>query len=120
MIDYKANAAAMRSDLVAWRRDFHMYPEVGFEVPRTAGVVADALRKMGLEVQTGVGKSGVVAMLEGAEDGPTVLWRADMDALPIREENDVEYASRNEGMMHACGHDGHTAIALGLATRLRS
>jgi len=115
MIDFKASAQAMRSDLVAWRRDFHMYPEVGFEVTRTAGKIAEELRNLGMEVQTGIGHSGVVAMLEGKHDGPTILWRSDMDALPITEENEVEYASKNPGLMHACGHDGHMAIALGLA-----
>ncbi|HRF96568.1 MAG TPA: M20/M25/M40 family metallo-hydrolase, partial [Aggregatilineales bacterium] len=76
---------------------------------------ADELRKMGMEVQTGVGKTGVVAILEGDKPGPTVLVRADMDALPIHEENKTEYVSQSDGKMHACGHDGHTAIALGVA-----
>lgn len=116
MIDFLQEAQAMRQALVDQRRDLHMHPETAFEEVRTAAIVADELRRLGLEVQTGVGKTGVVALLEGEENGPTVLWRADMDALPIHEENVVPYASRTPGKMHACGHDGHTAIAMGLAT----
>jgi len=115
MIDFKSEAEAMREKLVALRRDFHQHPEIAFEEVRTSGIVADELRKLGMEVQTGVGKTGVVAILEGDKDGPTVLVRADMDALPIHEENQTEYVSKNAGKMHACGHDGHTAIALGVA-----
>jgi amidohydrolase len=117
-IDFKAEAAALKDELVARRRDFHQHPELAFEEVRTAGIVAEALRELGLEVQTGVGKTGVVAVLEGASEGPTVLVRADMDALPITEENKVDYASHNSGKMHACGHDGHTTIALGVAKLL--
>ncbi|NOK85735.1 MAG: Metal-dependent amidase/aminoacylase/carboxypeptidase [Chloroflexi bacterium AL-W] len=115
MIDYKAEAEKLREKLIEWRRDFHKYPEVGFEVQRTAGIVADELRRLGLTVQTEVGKTGVVAILEGASAGETVLWRSDMDGLPIQEENEVDYASVNPNQMHACGHDGHMAIALGAA-----
>ncbi len=104
-IDFRAEAEAMRDDLIARRRDFHRHPELAFEEVRTAGIVADELNALGLEVQTGVGKTGVVAILEGAEDGPTVLLRADMDALPITEENETDYISTNAGKMHACGHD---------------
>lgn len=115
MIDFKGQAEAMRDELIARRRDFHMHPELGFEEFRTAGIVAEELNKLGLEVQTGIGKTGVVGILEGSQDGPTILVRADMDALPILEENDVSYKSTVDGKMHACGHDGHTAIALGVA-----
>lgn len=108
-------ANAMRDELIAVRRDFHQHPEIAFQEVRTAGIVAKTLAELGLEVQTGVGKTGVVGILEGDTDGPTVLVRADMDALPIHEENDVPYASKIAGKMHACGHDGHTAIALGVA-----
>ena len=104
--------------LLAWRRDFHQHPELGFQEVRTAGIVADHLRDLGLEVSTGVGKTGVVAMVEPDEvepDAPTVLLRFDMDALPIHEANDVAYRSQNDGVMHACGHDGHTAIGMGVA-----
>lgn len=117
-IDFQAESNAIRDDLVAWRRDFHRHPELAFEEVRTAGIVADELNKLGLEVQTGIGKTGVVAILEGATDGPTVLWRADMDALPVEEANEVEYVSTVPGKMHACGHDGHTAIGLGIARLL--
>ncbi|MBL8132098.1 MAG: amidohydrolase [Anaerolineae bacterium] len=118
MIDFRAQADALSEKLIARRRDLHRHPETAFEEVRTAGIVADALRELGLEVQTGVGKTGVVAILEGSQDGPTILVRADMDALPIHEENDFEYASQTAGKMHACGHDGHTSIALGVAELL--
>lgn len=115
MIDFAQEAEALRDELIARRRDFHRHPEIAFEEVRTAGIVAQALAELGMEVQTGVGKTGVVAVLDGAKDGPTVLVRADMDALPINEANTVEYASQTPDRMHACGHDGHTAIALGVA-----
>lgn len=114
-IDFRAEAEEMRDALVNRRRDFHMYPEVGFEVIRTAGIVAQELDTLGLDVQTHVGRQGVVGVLEGAHDGPTVLVRADMDALPIQELNDVDYVSRVAGSMHACGHDAHMTIVLGVA-----
>lgn len=100
------------------RRDIHMHPERSFHEHRTAGVIAEHQRSLGLEVRTGVGGLGVVATLRGALPGPTIALRADFDALPIQEENDVPYASRNAGVMHACGHDAHTAIALGVAEAL--
>ena len=115
---YLAEAKALFPKLVAWRRDFHRHPELGFQEVRTAGIVADHLRQLGLETSTGVGKTGVVAMIESddvAADAPTVMLRFDMDALPIHERNDVEYRSLNDGVMHACGHDGHTAIGMGVA-----
>ena len=115
MMDFRREAEASRDTLIARRRDFHRNPELAFEEVRTAGIVAQTLNTLGLEVQTGVGKTGVVAVLEGAHDGPTVLVRADMDALPILEENQIDYASLSAGKMHACGHDGHTSIALSLA-----
>ncbi len=117
----KAEAEALFPQLVAWRRDFHVHPELGFQEVRTAGVVADHLQRLGLEVSTGIGKTGVVAVIEGdqvAPDAPTVLLRFDMDALPIFEQNDVPYRSQNDGVMHACGHDGHTAIGMGVAQLL--
>jgi amidohydrolase len=117
-IDFTAQAEAMRDELIARRRDFHMHPELAFEEVRTSGIVAQELGALGLEVQAGVGKTGVVAILEGDQDGPTVLVRADMDALPILEENQNDYASQTPGIMHACGHDGHTTIALGVAKLL--
>ncbi len=117
----KTEAEALFPMLVAWRRDFHQHPELGFQEVRTAGIVADHLRELGLEVSTGVGKTGVVAMIENDQapsDAPTVLLRFDMDALPILEANDVPYRSQNNGVMHACGHDGHTAIGMGVAQLL--
>src|SRR4051812_14196785 len=117
----KAEAEALFPTLVAWRRDFHQHPELGFQEVRTAGVVADHLRNLGLEVSTGIGKTGIVAMIENDntdENAPTVLLRFDMDALPILEQNDLPYRSQNDGVMHACGHDGHTAIGMGVAQLL--
>ena len=106
-------AHAISEELIEWRRDFHMNPELGFDVHRTAGIVADELEKMGYRVRRGVGKTGVVA--EIGEGGKMVAIRADMDALPILEQNETEYASTVKGKMHACGHDSHTAMALGAA-----
>jgi amidohydrolase len=102
------------------RRDFHMNPELGFREVRTGGIVAKELEALGIEVTKGVGKTGVVALLEGAKPGPTLLLRFDMDALPITEDTGAEYASTNPGVMHACGHDGHTAIGLTVAKMLHA
>jgi len=104
-------------DLVHWRRDFHMHPELGFTETRTARIVADEREKMGYRVRRAVGKTGVLADI-GDDDGPTIAIRADMDALPIQETDDRDYASLNSGIMHACGHDSHTAMALGAAAIL--
>jgi len=109
-------AHAISEELIEWRRDFHMHPETGFDVHRTAGIVADELEKMGYKVKRGVGKTGVVA--EIGEGGKMVAIRADMDALPMQELNDHEYKSTVENKMHACGHDSHTAMALGAAQLL--
>jgi amidohydrolase len=118
MIDFLAQARAIEPDLIAWRRDFHRHPELRFEETRTAGIVAEHLQALGFDLQTGVGDTGVVGLLQGEGDGPTVLMRFDMDALPIQEENDVEYVSQNPGVMHACGHDTHVAMGMGVATLL--
>jgi amidohydrolase len=109
-------AKKIKDELISWRRDFHMHPELGFEEIRTSKVVADALGGMGLRVKTGVGITGVVGYL--GEGSPVVGIRADMDALPLQEANDVPYASQNPNVMHACGHDTHTAILLGVARLL--
>ncbi len=106
-------AHAISEEIIEWRRDFHMHPELGFEVQRTAGIVAAALEKLGYRVRTGVGKTGVVADI--GEGGKMVAIRADMDALPLQELNEVEFKSQIDGRMHACGHDSHTAMALGAA-----
>ncbi|HEY6008870.1 MAG TPA: amidohydrolase, partial [Geobacteraceae bacterium] len=110
-------AHALYEDLVHWRRDFHMHPELGFDVHRTSEIVAAELEKLGYRVRRGVGRTGVVADL-GDENGPTIAIRADMDALPILEARDREYASTADGKMHACGHDAHTSMALGAAALL--
>lgn len=117
----KAEASALAPQLVTWRRDFHLHPEMGFQEVRTAGIVAEHLRNLGLEVSTGIGKTGVVALVEADGtplDAPTVMLRFDMDALPILEQTDLPFRSKNEGVMHACGHDGHTAIGMGVAQLL--
>ena len=106
-------AHAITEELIEWRRDFHMHPETGFDVHRTAGIVADELEKMGYRVKRGVGKTGVVADI--GKGGKMIAIRADMDALPLQELNDHEYKSTVENKMHACGHDSHTAMALGTA-----
>jgi len=100
------------------RRDFHMHPELGFQEVRTSGIVAKELQSFGLEVKTGVGNTGVVAFLTGETPGKTLLFRVDMDALPIHEENETDYRSQNLNVMHACGHDAHTAIGLSVAKLL--
>ncbi|MBI1793844.1 MAG: amidohydrolase [Chloroflexi bacterium] len=101
------------------RRDFHIHPELGFHEVRTGGIVAKELESLGLEVTKGIGKTGVVGLLEGTKPGPTLLIRFDMDALPISEDTGAEYTSQNQGVMHACGHDGHTAIGLTVAKILQ-
>ncbi len=105
----------LHEETVATRRDFHMHPELAFEEVRTSQIVAERLRSLGLQVTTGIAKTGVMAVLHGGKPGPTLLIRADMDALPIEEANDVAYRSQIPGVMHACGHDAHTAIALSTA-----
>lgn len=114
-LDFKEQAAALFDEMVQLRRDLHRHPELGFNEIRTSGIVANRLQELGLEVQRGLGETGVVGVLEGAEDGPTVMLRFDMDALPIQEEGDVSFVSRNDGVMHACGHDGHVTMGLTIA-----
>jgi amidohydrolase len=113
--------AALSDEMAAWRHDFHENPELLYEVHRTASVVADRLREFGCdEVVTGIGRTGVVGVVRGrnSASGKTIGLRADMDALPIAEESGVPYASKTPGLMHACGHDGHTAMLLGAAKYL--
>ena len=117
-INFHQEALALTDELVARRRDFHRHPELAFREIRTANIVAEELNALGLEVRTGVGRTGVVGLLEGQHDGPTVLIRADMDALPVTEANQTDYVSEEPGKMHACGHDGHITIALGVAKLL--
>jgi amidohydrolase len=116
--DYRAEADGLFAQLVAWRRDLHRHPELSFQEVRTSGIVAPTLSALGYEVRTGVARTGVVALLHGGRPGPTVMLRADMDALPIQEISEASYASERPGVMHACGHDGHVAIGLGAATLL--
>src|SRR5438132_12930844 len=117
----KAEIDELVPDMVAMRRDLHEHPELAFEEVRTSGIVAQRLRTLGLEVQTGIAKTGVVGLLRGGASKPgakTIAIRADMDALPIYEMNDIDYRSTIDGKMHACGHDGHTSILLTVADSL--
>ena len=107
-------AEKYKEQVIAWRREFHENPELSWEEIRTAERVREELVKMNIEVK-GVAKTGVLGILKGDKPGKTVALRADMDALPIKEANDISYKSKNEGVMHACGHDGHTAMLLGAA-----
>jgi amidohydrolase len=109
-------AKAIEKQIVEWRRDFHMHPELGFTESRTSAKVAEVCEQLGYRVRRGVGRTGVVADFGSGK--PIVAIRADMDALPILEANKVPYASQNPGVMHACGHDSHTAMALGAASLL--
>lgn len=111
--DRLEHARSLADQIVAWRRDIHIHPELGFQEYRTAKLVAEALTDMGIEAETGVGITGVVARI--GEGKPVIAIRADMDALPIDEENDVDYKSQTPNVMHACGHDAHTAMLLGVA-----
>src|SRR5256714_5309584 len=114
----KSDIDELVPDIVAMRRDLHEHPELAFEEVRTSGIVAQRLRTLGLEVQTGIAKTGVVGLLKGGASKPgakTIAIRADMDALPIHELNEIDYRSTVDGKMHACGHDGHTTIALAVA-----
>jgi len=115
-----AFASERHEALAALRRDLHAHPELGFEEHRTAALVAERLRQWGIEVHTGIGRTGVVGVVRGRADGSgkSVGLRADMDALPIAEENDFAHRSVRSGLMHACGHDGHTAMLLGAAQYL--
>jgi amidohydrolase len=106
---------ARRDGLIALRRDLHRHPELSLQERRTADVIASRLRALGLEVRDKIGGTGVVGLLHGDQPGHVVMWRADIDALPLNESRDRPYASENAGTMHACGHDGHVSIALHLA-----
>ena len=112
----KANSIA--GEITRLRHDFHQHPELGFDEFRTSGIVADMLKEIGVKTKSGVGRTGVVGEI-GDGQGPTIAIRADMDALPIQEKNDIPYRSQNEGVMHACGHDAHTAMLLGAAHLLQ-
>jgi amidohydrolase len=106
---------ALQAELVEWRRQLHQHPELGFQEQWTAEFVAQKLQQWGIAHQTGVAQTGIIATIPGHQPGPVLAIRADMDALPIQEDNPVPYRSLHDGRMHACGHDGHTTIALGTA-----
>lgn len=117
----KNRFAELQDEITAWRRDFHEHPEILFDTVRTAGIVAEKLNDFGCdEVVTGIGRTGVVAVIKGKQNfsGKVIGLRADMDALPIHEQTGLGYASQTDGAMHACGHDGHTAMLLGAAKYL--
>jgi amidohydrolase len=111
----RAEIQALQPQLVQWRRQLHQKPELGFREHLTAEFVADKLHEWGIEHQRGIAETGIVAMIAGDRPGPVLAIRADMDALPIQEENDLPYKSQHDGVMHACGHDGHVTIGLGTA-----
>ena len=124
-IKTKVSIAAdkIESKVIEWRRDFHEHPELGNNETRTAAIIAKHLQSLGIEVKTGVARTGVVGILKGAKPGPVVLLRADMDGLPVTERNSLPFASKVKtqyngqevGVMHACGHDSHVAILMGVA-----
>jgi amidohydrolase len=110
---------AFTDELVAWRHDFHAHPEIGFQEVRTSGIVAEKLASWGIEVHRGIGKTGVVGLLRGSgNNGRRIGLRADMDALPMDEATNLPYRSKNPGVFHGCGHDGHTTMLLGAARYL--
>ena len=117
-IDLKASVQAEQEDMVSVRRDIHAHPELSFKEERTAGLIAGRLASLGIQVSTGIATTGVVGILEGDAPGPTLMLRADIDGLPIQETSDAPYRSQNSGAMHACGHDGHIAALLGVASVL--
>lgn len=120
MSDYLSEAQSLFEYTRSLRRDIHAHPELGFHEVRTAGIIARELSTLGLEISTGIAGTGVIALIDGAKPGPCILVRADMDALPIVEETNSAYASQIPGVMHACGHDGHTAILLTVAQMLHA
>jgi amidohydrolase len=124
--EIRQRASQIESKLIAWRRDIHQHPELGEQETRTSGLVAEHLVNLGLEVKTGVGRTGVIAILKGGRPGPVVALRADMDALPVKEPEGLPFASKAKGkylgrevdVMHACGHDAHAAILMATAEML--
>ena len=113
-MNIRPEVEAIKNILIQWRRDFHQYPELGFEEHRTSSIIAETLITFGMSPKTGVGKTGVTADLNFGE-GPTIALRADMDALPMQETSGLSFSSKHDGVMHACGHDGHMAMLLGAA-----
>jgi amidohydrolase len=118
--NFLAESGAIKQEMIERRRDFHRHPELGFEERRTAEIVAEVMGEFTQHVKTGVAGTGVVALMEGKRSRPTALLRFDMDALPIQEETGAPYSSVHPGVMHACGHDGHTAVGLAVARLLHA
>ena len=114
MINIRSEINDIQNSIFEWRRDFHQYPELSFQEFRTADLIAKELKSMGLEPKPNIGKTGIIADLIFG-DGPMIALRADMDALPIQETSGLSFASKNDGIMHACGHDGHMAMLLATA-----
>ena len=114
-INILSEVITIKDEIIANRRDFHKHPELGFKELRTAKIIAEKLKSYGIEVKTGIGKTGVIGDLQGKKTGKTIALRADMDALPVQETTAVSYKSQNDGIMHGCGHDGHMAMLLGAA-----
>jgi amidohydrolase len=112
---YSSEVLEVREKIIESRRRLHRIPEPGFKELETAALIAEELERLGLEVRDRVGETGVVGVLQGSRDGPTLMLRADMDGLPLTEQTGLDFASQHEGMMHACGHDGHMAMVLGAA-----
>jgi amidohydrolase len=115
----RAATQRIEERLIAIRRDIHAHPELGFEEVRTAGIVSDELTRLGIPHRTGIGRTGVVGLIEGGRPGKVLAIRADMDALPIKETSGLPFASTHDGLMHACGHDIHTTTLLGIAAVLK-
>ena len=118
MVDFYQEAKAIETEIISWRRDFHKHPELSFEEVRTAGIIAEHLKSLGIETRTGVGKTGVIGTIHGTGEGPTIMLRFDIDALPIQQESELDYASVYPGKLHGCAHDGHAAIGMGVASIL--
>ena len=114
-MNIKTDIAKIGEEIILDRRDFHAYPELAFNEYRSGKKIVEKLKEFGLEITENVGKTGVVGVLKGEKDGPTIGLRADMDALPIQETENLSFKSKNDGVMHACGHDGHMAMLLGAA-----
>ena len=118
MVDIRQLVSENKELIIKTRRDLHRIPEVGYTEAKTSAYVADYLKREGLEVQTGIAQFGVVGLLDTGKPGPTLMIRADMDALLLQEETGLEFASTHDGVMHACGHDAHMAMGLVAATVL--
>ena len=118
MMAIKEDIICYQEDMVKWRRDFHAHPEIAFKEFRTSKIVADYLEKFGIEVHRGIAKTGVIGRLKVGNGNRAIALRADMDALPLEENNIFDHRSEVSGMMHGCGHDGHTTMLLGAAKYL--